>query len=86
MVKIFQALISKFFTAFTQAFLNILMKEASIMVIQIVQDVNKEDISNEEKRKLAVARIKLALNNAKESSINLAVELAVKILKGERTV
>lgn len=87
MVKIFQALIKKFFTAFLQAFLNVAVGQLNNTVLQIVQNAgSKTDWTNEAKRQEAFSQIKqIALSNGKElrdSTIALAIELAVKILKG----
>lgn len=87
MVKIFQTLIKSFFTTFLQAFLNLLVGKLNNTILQIVQDVGKNtDWSDEAKRNEAFAKIKLiAINTGKElkdSTINLALELALKILKG----
>jgi hypothetical protein len=87
MVRIFQALIKQFSTQFFQAFLNLLVGKISNTVLQIVQDVGaKTDWSNEEKRKEAIGKIKTIAYasgmDLKESTISLAVEIAVKIWKG----
>ena len=87
MIKLYQALISKFFTTFLQAFFNVLVGSLNNTVLQIVQDVGKNtDWSDEVKRKEAFAKIKLIAQNQgkdlRDSTISLAVEIAVKIFKG----
>lgn len=87
MVTIFKALISKFFSAFLQAFLNVLVGKLNTTVLQIVQTVGSNtDWSDEAKRKEAFAKIKLIASNAgkelRDSTVALAIEIAVKILKG----
>jgi len=91
MVKIFQGLIKAFFSAFMQAFLNLLVGKLNQTVLQIVNAVgSNDDWSDEAKRKEAFAQIKLIAANAgielKDSVLNLAIEIAVKIWKGERTI
>lgn len=87
MIKIFQVLIKKFWTAFLQAFINILAGELKVVILKIVQDISVEDITDSEKRALAFERIKLYLaqsgKNISDSSINLIIELCVKVLKGD---
>lgn len=89
MVKIFQGLIKSFFSSFLQAFLNILVGSLSNTILKIVQDVGRNtDWSNEAKRNEAFAKIKLIAinsgNELKDSTINLALELALNILKGNK--
>lgn len=89
MVTIFKALISKFFSAFLQAFLNVLVGKMNTTILQIVQTVGSNtDWSDESKRKEAFSQIKLIAGNAgkelRDSTIFLAIELAVKIWKGSK--
>jgi hypothetical protein len=86
MVAILKALISRFFKAFLQAFLSLLVGKLSTTVLQIVQDINGEiDWTDEQKRKEAFARIKQIVISSgleiKDSTINLALEIAVSIWK-----
>jgi len=86
MVKIFQALLSRFFKAFLQAFLNHLVGSLAPTLIQLIQDASQSDLTNEEKRNQVFQQAKtLAITAGKDirdSSLNLAIETAVKILKG----
>ena len=89
MVKILQGLIKTFFSAFLQAFLNLLTGQLSTTILQLVQNVGRNiDWTDEAKRQEAFKQIKLiAINNGKElrdSTISLIIELCVKILKGEK--
>lgn len=90
MIKIFQALLSKFFTAFLQAFLNHLVSKVGLTataVVAMANDVNANtQLSGEEKAKLLASQLtSLAITSGKEfskSTINLIVEIAVKVIRG----
>lgn len=90
MIKMLQNLIKTFWSQFLQAFINILIGEVKTVVLRIIQDVNAEDITDSEKRHLAFDRIKEYVKqsgkNISDSSINLAIELSIKILKGDKIV
>ena len=90
MIKIFQALLSKFFNAFLQAFLNHLVAQIGLTataVIAMTNDLNADTtLSGEDKaKKLAIQLKMLAISNGKEFSnsiLNLITEVAVQVLKG----
>lgn len=90
MIAIFKALISKFFSSFLQAFLSVLVGEFNKTVQDIVKNVGTNtDWSNEAKRNEAFTQIKNVLvadgKELGDSTINLAVEVALKIIKEAKT-
>lgn len=89
MIKIFQTLISKFFNAFLQAFLNHLVDRVGVTataVVAMANDLNADkSLSGSAKAKKLASQLRtLAVSTGKEipdSLINLIVETAVSILK-----
>lgn len=90
MIKIFQVLLSKFFNAFLQAFLDHLVQQigaTSSAVSAMAHDLNNDTtLSGEEKAKKLASQLKsLAILNGKEfsnSTVNLIVEVACKVVRG----
>ncbi len=79
--KIFQSFID---AVFTQAS-KIIVAELKEIAIEIVAEIGSTDLSNEEKRNEAFTRIKESAKEkgleARDSLINLIIELAVQYLK-----
>jgi hypothetical protein len=90
MVKVLQALISKFFNSFLQAFLNHLVAKigtTSAVVVGLANDLNADkSLSGSDKAKKLADQLKtLAITTGKEapnSLINMVVETAVSVLNG----
>lgn len=90
MIKILQALISKFFNAFLQAFLNHLVAKigtTSASVVAMANDLNKDpSMSGTDKAKRLADQLRtLAISTGKEAPnalVNLITETAVAVLRG----
>jgi hypothetical protein len=79
-------LVKRFFKPFTKAMLEHLLGELSEVAILAVKEAAKmETWTNEEKRKRAFEMIKAEAiargKELKDSAINLAIELAVQLIK-----
>lgn len=79
-------LIKRFFKPFAKAMLEVVVGALAETVIFAVQQVAKvENLTDEEKRKQAFELIKHFAKqkgiNVRDSAINLAIELAVQLLK-----
>jgi hypothetical protein len=78
----------KIIEALVRLILKAVFPELLDIAISVVEEIekDKEVLTNEKKRKLAFKRIKEKLKEsekeAKDSLINLAIELAVNYLKG----
>ena len=91
MVKIFQALISKFFNAFLQAFLNHLVAQVGVTANAVVAMANDlehdKELSGSQKAKRLADQVKtLAMTKGKEipgATVNLIVETAVNVLRAK---
>lgn len=90
MIRVFQGLIKAFYKQFLQAFLNLLVNQLNVTVLQIIQDVgNNTDWTDVKKREEAFNRIKLISiqsgKNLADSAISKAIEIGLDILKN-RTI
>jgi len=79
-------LVKRFFKPFAKAMLQSLLGElADVAIYTVKQLSNYETLSDEEKRKQAFEAIKTEAlargKQLKDSAINLAIELAVQIVK-----
>lgn len=90
MVKFLQALISKFFSAFTQAYFNYLSQQAGIAgntILQLVHDLEQDTtLTGAQKAEKLLQQLKnLAISTGKEvstSTLNLIIEVALKVIRG----
>jgi len=89
MIKIFQALLKQFLNAFLQAFLNHLVAQIGAtaeQVVAMVNDLEGQNLSGEEKAKRLVDQLKsLAISKGKEAPnkiLKLITEVGVAIIKG----
>ena len=89
MVRFLQTLISKFLNAFLQAFLNHLVAQigtTSEQVVAMVNNLEGENLSGEEKAKKLVEQLRLlAISKGKEAPnklLKLITEVGVTVIKG----
>jgi len=80
-------LVKRFFKPFAMAMLQVIVGELAEFVIYVVQQLSTLDnLTNEDKRKAAFEAIKQEAKRRKleirDSAINLAIELAVQLIKG----
>mgnify|MGYP003395238556 CR=1 FL=1 len=91
MIRIFQALLSKFFKAFMWALLKLLASKIGTAAENIVAMANdleaKKDWTGSEKASALKASLKsIAISTGKEATtetVHLAIETAVNIIKGK---
>ena len=87
MIKFLKFLASKFFTQFKQAMFKQIVGSLETTILAIINDLKSADLSDDDKRKEAFARIKGTLVSSgkqlSDNAIQQAISLAIDILKGK---
>ena len=84
MILIIKALLKSFWSSFINAALSIILGKSKEAFINIIEAVENQNLTSEEKKAVALQQIKLLGLGSRDSLINLAIELAVNLIKNWR--
>lgn len=79
-----KGLLKAFWTTFLHAALSLITGQFKEGILKIVDEIKSHPGTGEEKRALAIKLIKAMGITLKDSLLNLAIEIAVSLIKGYR--